>query len=82
MITSIEQRYEELRLQGKSIEQSKQNTETIAEAMLWGAGINAAGNVVNNVIDVATMPKKVIGKTTRTLKYDDMDVKHEKYQFK
>lgn len=65
VITGIEQRYEELRLQGQSINQSKYNTEKIAEAMLWGAGINAAGNIVNNVIDVATMPKKLTGQTVK-----------------
>lgn len=60
---NITQRWEQLRLQGQSIEQSKQNMEKLTEAMLWGAGINAAGNIVGDIIGVATKSKGSITKT-------------------
>lgn len=62
---SIEQRWKDLQLQGKSIEQSKENTETIAEAMLWGAGIQATGNLVKGIVDIATKGKGSVTTTTR-----------------
>lgn len=50
----IQQRWEDLRLQGESIETSIKNTEKMAEAMLWGAGIHAAGSLTNTIIGVAS----------------------------
>lgn len=51
---AILQRWDQLRLQGESIEASIKNMEKLTEAMLWGAGINAAGNIVGDVIDVVS----------------------------
>lgn len=51
---NILQRWDQLRLQGESIEASIKNMEKLTEAMLWGAGINAAGNIVGDVIDVVS----------------------------
>lgn len=63
IINNIKQRWESLRLEGKSIEQSKENMEKLTEAMLWGAGINAAGNIVRDVVGIVTkIPNK--GNTT------------------
>lgn len=62
---SIQQRWKDLQLQGKSIEQSKENTETIAEAMLWGAGIQAGGNLVKGIVDIATKGRGGVVETTR-----------------
>lgn len=50
----ITQRWEQLRLQEKGIEASLTNMEKMTEAMLWGAGIQATGNLVNGIMNVAT----------------------------
>lgn len=55
--TSLQQRWEGLRLEGKSIEQSKENMEKLTEAMLWGAGIQAAGNIVRDIVGIVTKQK-------------------------
>lgn len=51
---NIVQRWEQIRLQGEGIDASLKNMEKLTEAMLWGAGINAAGNLVGDVIDVVS----------------------------
>jgi len=51
---SIQQRWKDLELQGRGLEVSKENMETLTEAMLWGAGIQATGNIVRDVVDIAS----------------------------
>jgi len=67
---SIQQRWKALELEGKSIEQSKENMEKLTEAMLWGAGIQAAGNIVRDVVDIAT---RIPNKGTKTIKNKQTD---------
>lgn len=55
---NIMQRWEQLKLQGKNIEATIENMEKLTEAMLWGAGINAAGNLVGDVVKIATKQTK------------------------
>lgn len=59
---SIQQRWKDLELQGKGLEVSKENMEKLTEAMLWGAGIQATGNIVKGIVDIATKSK---GSSTR-----------------
>lgn len=49
---SIDQKWEELRLQDKSIETQKETMRNMMETMLWQSGINATGNLVNTLIDL------------------------------
>lgn len=52
--TNLQQEWEKIKLQGKSLDVSKENMKELTEAMLWGAGINATGNVVNSLINLKT----------------------------
>lgn len=51
---NIMQRWKQLELQGKNIEATLENMEKLTEAMLWGAGINAAGNLAGDIVKIAT----------------------------
>lgn len=63
---NIAQRWKDLELTGKNIEQSKENMEKLTEAMLWGAGIQAAGNIVRDVVGIVTKGKGTLTQSTRS----------------
>lgn len=48
----ISQGWEKLRLEARGQDISVKNMEELTETMLWQAGINATGNLVNNIIDL------------------------------
>lgn len=49
---------EATRLTGEGQVITRENMEKLTKAMLWSAGINATGQIINNVVDIATRPVK------------------------
>lgn len=49
---------EATRLTGEGQVIARENMDKLTKAMLWSAGINATGQIINNVIDIATRPVK------------------------
>lgn len=64
----LEQEWEALRNQGKSIEASKENMDKLTDAMLWSAGINATGNLIKSIGEIGARNKsaKMGTRTTTT----------------
>ena len=61
-----------------------ENMEKLTEAMLWGAGINAAGNLVKGFMDLrtgglttTTTETKKFGNTTTSTSITRKKIKHE-----
>lgn len=52
---SLEQGWEKLRIDEKGVDVSKENMEKLTETMLWQAGIQATGQVINSLIDIRKM---------------------------
>lgn len=48
------QKWEGLKLGKEGLQVARDNMEQLTEAMLWGAGIQAGGNLVRGVMDIAT----------------------------
>lgn len=61
---NINVRLEELVISREGQQTSRENMESLTEAMLWGAGINALGNVAGDVINL--VKPKMKGQTTET----------------
>lgn len=55
IIAGIEQKWKSLELESKGQTISVENMKRLTETMLWSAGINATGNIVNSIIDVKKM---------------------------
>lgn len=51
---NILQRWEQIEVDKRGQDISKENMEKMVEAMLWGAGIQAGGNLVNNILNIVT----------------------------
>lgn len=65
---AILQRWEHIAVDREGQQTSRDNMEKLTNAMLWGAGINAAGNVVNNIVDIVAKP---VGTVTKTISTDN-----------
>lgn len=55
MRAEIEQGWESLRLQGRGQDVQERNMAELTKSMLISSGINAAGNIVNSIIDIKKM---------------------------
>lgn len=51
---TLMQKWEQLKLGKEGLQVARDNMEQLTEAMLWGAGIQAGGNIVRGVMDIAT----------------------------
>lgn len=68
--TTLMQKWEQLKLGKEGLQVARDNMEELTEAMLWGAGIQAGGNLVRGVMDIAT--KGGTGTVTQTVR-DNFD---------
>lgn len=68
--TTLTQKWEGLKLGKEGLQVARDNMEQLTEAMLWGAGIQAGGQVVRGVMDIAT--KGGAGTVTQTMR-DNFD---------
>jgi len=67
----IEQAWEDLKITREGQQISRENMQKLTETMLWQAGIQATGNLVNSIIDIKRMNKKTNTKSeTITEKFD------------
>lgn len=59
------QGWEGLKIGKEGLQVARDNMEELTEAMLWGAGIQAGGNIVKGVMDIATKGKGSLVETDR-----------------
>lgn len=65
--TELEQGWKQIENQGKSIDASLENMKELTKSMMISSGINAAGNIVNSIIDIKKMKMgKMMDKNNQT----------------
>lgn len=62
---TLQQKWEQLKIGREGLQVARDNMEELTEAMLWGAGIQAGGNVVKGVMDIATKGGTTLIETDR-----------------